>query len=176
VELYIGIGIAIVVVGLVAFIATRPADFRIQRSAQMNAPADTIFSIINDLHQWGRWSPYDKRDPGMKKNYDGPATGPGASYAWSGNNKVGEGRLTIVESKPGQLVSMKLEFTRPFKCTNQVNFTLTPAENGTLVSWIMDGRNNFMAKAFSMIINMDKMVGGDFETGLANLKAVVEGK
>jgi Polyketide cyclase / dehydrase and lipid transport len=177
-ELYIGIAIAVVVliVGLVAFIATRPSEVCIQRSAQMNAPADVIYSIINDLHQWGRWSPYDKRDPDMKKTFTGPPTGPGASYAWSGNNKVGEGRLTIVESKPGQLVSMNLEFTRPFKCTNRVNFTMAPSGNGTLVSWIMEGRHNFMAKAFSLFINMDKMVGADFETGLANLKSLLEAK
>jgi len=178
VEVYIGIAIAVLVliVALLVFIGTRPADFRIERSAQIGASGDAIFAIINDLHQWGRWSPYDKRDPEMKKTFEGPPTGPGASYSWNGNKNVGEGRLTIVESKPGQLVSMKLEFTRPFKCTNRVNFTLTPAANGTLVSWIMDGRNNFMAKAFSLIINMDKMVGTDFESGLANLKAVVEAK
>ena len=122
--IYIEIGIAVLflIVALLVFIAMRPADFRTERSAQMNASPDAVFSIINDLHQWGRWSPYDKRDPDMKKTFAGPPTGPGASYAWSGNNKVGEGRLTIVESKPGQLVSMKLEFTRPFKCTNRVNF------------------------------------------------------
>ncbi len=174
-NMYIGIGIAILVliIALVVFIATRPADFRIERSAQMNASGDAIFSIINDLQQWGRWSPYDKRDPAMVKTYGGPPRGPGATYSWNGNIKVGEGQLTIVESKPGQLVSMKLEFTRPFKCSNRVNFTIEPAGNGTVVSWIMDGRNNFMAKAFSLIINMDKMVGADFEAGLANLKSIV---
>jgi Polyketide cyclase / dehydrase and lipid transport len=172
--IYIGIIIAVLIVALLVYIGTRPADFRIERSAQMSAPGDAIFSIINDLHEWGRWSPYDKRDPEMKKTFEGPPRGPGATYAWTGNRKVGEGRLTIVESKPGQLVSMKLEFARPFKCTNRVNFTLAPSTDGTLVSWIMEGRNNFMAKAFSLIINMDKMVGSDFETGLANLKSVVE--
>jgi hypothetical protein len=176
VGIYIGIAIAVLIIALLVFIATRPADFRIERSAQMNASGDAIFSIINDLQQWGRWSPYDKRDPAMQKMYGGPPTGPGATYIWNGNNKVGEGQLTIVESKPGQLVSMKLDFTRPFKCSNRVNFTLAPVGTGTMVSWIMEGRNNFMAKTFSLIINMDKMVGTDFEAGLANLKSLVEAK
>ncbi len=131
-----------------------------------------IFSIINDLHQWGLWSPYDKRDPNMKKTFDGPRSGPGAVYSWNGNNDVGEGRLTITGSKPGELVSMKLEFSRPFKATNDVNFKLEPSQGGTRVSWIMDGKHNFVMKAMSLFMNMDQMVGKDFEQGLANLSAM----
>ena len=110
----------------------------------------------------------------MKKTYEGPSEGPGAVYAWNGNGEVGEGRLTIVQSKPGELVSMKLEFSRPFKCCNEVNFKLDPSDSGTRVSWIMDGKNNVMSKAMSLFMNMDKMVGKDFEQGLVNLNSVAQ--
>jgi hypothetical protein len=118
VAISIGIGVLVLIVVAIAFIATRPTNFRIQRSAQINVPANIIFAIINDLRRWGEWSPYDKRDPNMKKSFEGPSAGPGAIYIWNGNNEVGEGRLTIVESKLGELVSMRLEFSRPFKPTN----------------------------------------------------------
>lgn len=172
--LYIGIAVLILIVGLIAFIASRPGTFRIERSARIDAPRDLVFSIINDFHQWERWSPYDKRDPNMKKSFEGLSEGPGAVYSWNGNNEVGEGRMTILESKPGQLVSMKLEFFRPFKGTNEVNFKLAPFDGGTRVSWIMDGKYNFMTKAIGLIMNMDKMIGNDFEQGLANLDTVAQ--
>jgi hypothetical protein len=173
--LIIGIGVVVIVLlALVAYIATRPTDFRYERSAQISAPRDVVFAIINDLRQWGRWSPYDKRDPNMKKNFEGPSSGPGAIYTWNGNSDVGEGRLTIVESKPGELVSMKLDFSRPFKCSNEVNFKLAPSDSGTRVSWIMDGKYNFMTKTMSLFMDMDKMVGKDFEQGLANLNSVAQ--
>ena len=173
----IGIAVLVLIIAAVTFIAMRPASFRIQRSAHVSAPPNVVFSIINDLHHWGRWSPYDKRDPNMKKTFAGPTEGPGASYTWNGNSQVGEGRLTIEESKPGELVRMKLEFSRappPFKATNEVNFVLVPSEGGTRVSWIMDGKCNFMHKAMSIFMDMDKMVGTDFEQGLANLNAAVQ--
>jgi hypothetical protein len=166
--------VLILVVAALALIATRPENFRIERSARISAPPDVVFSIIDSLRQWGRWSPYDKRDPNMKKTFEGPSAGPGAVYSWNGNNEVGEGRLTILDSKPGELVTMKLEFSRPFKATNQVNFKLVPAEGGTRVSWIMDGKYNFITKAMSLIMSMDKMVGKDFEQGLANLNTVAQ--
>jgi Polyketide cyclase / dehydrase and lipid transport len=172
--LSIGIAIILLIVAAIVFVATRPANFRVQRSAQVSAPPDVVFSIINDLHRWGKWSQYDKRDPSMKKTFAGPSEGPGAIYTWNGNSEVGEGRLTIMESKPGQLVSMKLEFSKPFKCTNQVNFKLEPCDGGTRVSWIMDGKNNFVSKAMSVFMDMDKMVGKDFEQGLANLHKVAQ--
>jgi hypothetical protein len=163
-------------VALFVFIKMRPTDFRIQRSGQVSAPRDVVFGIINDVHQWTLWSPYDKRDPNMKKTYEGPAAGPGASYAWNGNNDVGEGCMTIIQSKLGELITMKLEFTRPFKATNEVNFKLEPSDGGTRVSWIMDGKHNFMMKAMSLFMNMDKMVGKDFEEGLANLNTLAQEK
>jgi hypothetical protein len=165
---------AVIIVALAAYISTRPDDYRVERSAHINAPRDVVFSIINDLRQWGSWSPFEKRDPNMKKTFEGPSSGPGAIYEWNGNSDVGEGRLTIVDTKPGELVTMKLEFSRPFKCTNQVNFKLDATERGTRVSWIMDAKNNFMMKAMSLFMNMDKMVGKDFEQGLANLDTVAQ--
>jgi uncharacterized protein YndB with AHSA1/START domain len=170
----VGIAVLVVILAVVVFIATRPASFRIERSARIDAPPDVVFSIINDLHQWGRWSPYDKRDPAMKKTFEGSPAGPGAVYAWNGNNQVGEGRLTIMESKPGELVAMKLEFSRPFACTNRAIFTLAPSEGGTRVTWTMEGKNTLMGKAMSLFMNMDKMVGTDFEEGLANLNTTAQ--
>jgi carbon monoxide dehydrogenase subunit G len=173
--LIIGIGVVVLILlGLVAYVATRPTDFRIERSAQVSAPREVVFGIINDFRQWGRWSPFDKRDPNMKKNFEGPASGPGAIYTWNGNSEAGEGRMTIVESKPGELISMKLEFSRPFKASNVVNFKLAPSEGGTRVSWIMDGKHNFVMKAMSLFMDMDKMVGKDFEQGLVNLNSVAQ--
>lgn len=159
--------------GLV-FVATRPNSFRVERTAQIHAPQQVVFAIINDLRQWARWSPFDKRDPQMHKELSGPDTGPGASYSWNGNKDVGEGRMTIVDSKPGESVSMKLEFTRPFKAKNDVTFALVPNDDGTRVSWILDGKNNFMAKFFSLLINMDTMIGKDFEEGLAKLNSIAQ--
>jgi hypothetical protein len=172
------IGIVVVVLALlvaaIIFIATRPESLHIERSAQISAPPAAVFSISNDLRQWNRWSPYDKRDPNMKKSFEGPTAGPGAVYTWNGNNEVGEGRMTIVDSRPGELVSMKLEFSRPFKATNEVNFKLVSRESGTRVSWIMDGKKNFISKGMSLFMDMDKMVGKDFEQGLTNLNTVAQ--
>jgi carbon monoxide dehydrogenase subunit G len=168
--------VAVVIAALVAFIATRPPDCRYERTAQVSAPPDVVFSIINDLHQWGEWSPWEKRDPNMQKTFEGPSAGPGAIYIWNGNNDVGEGRLTILNAKPGEVVTMKLEFMRPFKATNEVNFKLAPSHGGTRVSWIMDGKRNFMMKAMSLFMNMDKMIGKDFEQGLASLNTVAQEK
>ncbi len=175
---YTAIAVLAVLLALVAFIATRPPNLRVERSAQVDAPVDVVFSIINDLHQWGRWSPWDKRDPEMKKIYAGSESGPGAIYTWNGNKNVGEGRMTILESTPGELISMKLEFLRPFPATHQVTFELAPTDTGTRVRWIMDGKRNFLMKAFhtafSLFMNMDKMIGKDFEEGLANLNIAAQ--
>jgi hypothetical protein len=175
VPLLIAIVIAVVViVAVVAFIATRPDSFRIQRSAPIKAPPDVVFSLINDFHEWAQWSPWEKLDANMKKTFEGPSAGPGAIYAWTGNKKVGEGRMTLLESKPGELVLIKLEFFRPFKATNQATFQLAPSEAGTQVAWIMDGKSNFMHKAMSVFMNLDALVGKDFEQGLANLNTAAQ--
>ena len=174
----IWIALLVIVAALVIFIATRPADFRIERSAAINAPGDVIFAMIDDFHQWSLWSPWEKIDPAMNRSFDGPTSGIGAIYAWTGNKKVGAGRMTILDSKPGDFVSIQLEFIKPFAATNRTSFKLTPSDAGTHVTWSMEGRNGFILKAFTVFLNMnmDKMVGKDFERGLANLNTAAQSK
>jgi hypothetical protein len=171
---YILIGIAVVIIAFVAFVATRPADFCITRSATMAPPPAAAFAQVNDFHNWDAWSPWAKIDPTMKQTYEGAPAGTGAIYSWNGNNKVGEGRMTILESRPSDFISIKLEFMRPFKATSTADFTFKPEDNKTLVTWSMSGKSNFMLKAMKLFMDMDKMVGGDFEKGLAAMKGVVE--
>ena len=164
----------IVVVGFCGFVATRPATFHVERVTTIAVPSEAVFARINDLHQWDAWSPWEKLDPQMKKTYEGADAGVGASYHWSGNDKVGEGRMTITESEPGSKVGIKLEFIKPWQATNTGTFTFTPEAAGTRVTWAMDGTNNFMAKAMTIFMNMDQMIGSDFEKGLASLKELSE--
>ncbi len=170
----IGIGLLVVVLVLVVIIATRPAHFRVVRSAQINAASSTVFPLIDDFHNWPKWSPWEKLDPGMKKTFSGAPAGTGAQYAWVGNDKAGEGRMTITDSKPEQLVSMKLEFIKPYASTSQATFALSPSGPATKVEWSMEGDNGFVAKAFCMVMDMDKLVGKDFEEGLANLDRLAQ--
>jgi uncharacterized protein YndB with AHSA1/START domain len=170
----VGLGALVVVAVLAVVIATRPGDFQVQRSTKIAASPEVVFSLVSDFHQWAKWSPWEKRDPNMKKTFEGAPSGVGAVYSWSGNNKVGEGRMTLTESKPNERVLIKLEFIKPFPATNQTELTLSPEAGATAVTWTMRGTNNFVGKAFSLVMNMDKMVGGDFETGLAQLKQTSE--
>jgi uncharacterized protein YndB with AHSA1/START domain len=170
----LGIAAVVLIVALVAFIRTRPDRFRVERSALIHAPADAVFSMINDFHQWGRWSPYEKLDPNLVKRFEGPPSGPGAVYAWSGNSKAGEGRMTILESRPGERVSLRLEFFKPFAATNQATFTLVASEKGTQVTWSVEGENTLMGKAISAFLDMDALLGKNFEEGLANLDTAVQ--
>jgi uncharacterized protein YndB with AHSA1/START domain len=167
----IGIVLVLIVAGFAAFVATRPADYRITRSRTVAAPPEAVFAFINDFHNWGQWSPWEKLDPAMKKEFSGPPAGTGSSYYWVGNNQVGEGRMTITDSRPPQSVAIRLEFLKPFAATNAVQLELAPSGSGTNVTWSMSGHNNFIAKAFTAFMDMDKMVGSDFERGLANLDA-----
>jgi hypothetical protein len=162
------------VVVLVVIIATRPADFRVTRTARIAAPPSALFAQVNDFHNWAAWSPWAKLDPAMTQSYEGAPAGPGAVYSWSGNSKVGAGRMTVLESRPGDLVRIKLEFLKPFAATNTADFTFQPEGDQTVVTWSMTGKKNFMTKAFSLFMNMDKLVGGDFEKGLAQMKSVAE--
>ena len=148
--------------------------FRVQRSAVINAPAERLFDLLSDFRNWASWSPWEKLDPAMKQTYDGSEAGVGAVSAWAGNKEVGEGKMTIVESRPFDLVRIKLDFEKPFKATSTAEFTFKPEGDQTLVTWSMFGKNDFMGKAISLIMDCDKMVGGDFEKGLASMKAVVE--
>jgi len=166
--------IAVVVALLIVVIVSRPADFSIARSTSISAPPQAIFPQVNDLHNWEAWSPWAKIDPAMKMTFAGPASGTGAVYTWTGNSKVGEGRMTIVESRPSDLVRIKLEFLKPFAATNATEFTFQPQGNQTAVTWSMSGKRNFMTKAMSLVMSMEKMVGGQFEKGLQQLKAVAE--
>jgi len=164
------IGIFLIVVAL------QPSEFKVTRSATIAAPASTVFAQVNDFHQWPAWSPWEKMDPTMKRTYDGAASGNGAGYGWVGNDKVGEGRMTITESRAPELIKIKLEFLKPFAATNAVEFSLKPEGAQTSVTWAMSGEKNFMMKGFCLFMDMDKHVGGDFERGLANLKTVLESK
>jgi hypothetical protein len=168
------IAIAVLIVVLVVVIATRPSEFRITRRATIGAPPAVVFAHVNDFHKWDAWSPWEKIDPALKRTFEGPSAGTGALYRWVGNNKVGEGSMTITESRPSDLIRIKLEFLKPFKATNIAEFTFKAEGNQTAVTWSMFGKNNFMAKAVHLFMNMDKMVGGQFEQGLAQMKSVAE--
>lgn len=158
----------------VAVVSTRPASYRVTRSTTIAAPPEKVFALINDYHQWAAWSPWARLDPNMKVTYDGPASGVGSSYQWTGNSAVGEGRMTTLESRPGEYVKIKLEFLKPFESNSIAEFALKPEGSGTVVSWDMTGQADFMTKAFTLFSSMDSMVGPDFEKGLQQLKARAE--
>lgn len=168
------IGLAVLTAIFAIVIATRPDDFRITRATTIAAPPATVFAQVNDLHLWDAWSPWAKLDPECKVTFSGAAAGKGAEFHWAGNSEVGEGHQTITESTPSQLVRMKLDFIKPFKASNDVEFTFQPDATGTVVTWTMSGKNNFLGKAFSLVMDCETMLGPQFEKGLASLKAVSE--
>ena len=168
------VGLGLLVAVLVVVVATRPAAFRIARSITIDGPPDRAFSLVNDFHEGPVWSPYEKLDPAMKKSFEGPRSGTGAVYGWAGNDKVGTGRMTIEKSVSPSLVSLRLEFIKPFTATNQGTFAFVREGKKTKVTWAMEGRYSFMSKAFSLVMNMDKLVGTDFERGLAAMKVAAE--
>ena len=168
------IGVVVVLGVFAVVVAMRPSDFRVERSAVVSAPAPVVFAQVNDLHNWDAWSPFAKLDPAAKQTFEGPRAGTGAALAWAGNRQAGEGRMTITESRPYELIRFRLDFVKPFAVTNTAEFTFTPRGVQTAVTWSMSGRQNFMAKAFCMFMSMDKMVGGEFEKGLAQMKSVAE--
>lgn len=165
---------AALVAAFLGFAAMQPDEFRVSRSIVIAAPAAAVFEQVNTLRNWEAWNPWGKLDPDMKLTYAGPPAGSGAGYAWEGNNQVGTGRTTIVESRPPEYIRLKLEFMKPFSATNTGEFTFRPAGSATEVTWSMSGRSNLLAKAMHLVFDMDKMVGGMFEQGLANMKAVAE--
>lgn len=166
--------IVIIAVLLFVIIAGRPDEFVVLRSGKIAAPPEKVFPHVNELKKWDAWSPWAKIDPNCKMTYVGPPAGVDASYSWAGNNKVGEGRLTVTESLPSNLIRLRLEFLKPFKATNTAEFKFTPEDGQTLVTWSMTGKNNFFFKVFGLFMDCDTMVGKDFEKGLAGLKSVVE--
>lgn len=165
---------ALIVAGVLLFAATRPDTFRVERSASIQAPPERVFQLINDYRNWAVWSPWETKDPAMKRTFGAVASGKGAVYAWEGNRDVGQGRMEIAESVPPLRVAIKLDFVKPFEAHNRVDFTLEPASGATSVKWAMQGDTPYFAKILHLFIDMDAMVGKDFEAGLANLKAAAE--
>ena len=162
------------IVGFTAFVAMRPSTYRVERSLTMATPVDLPFGLVNDFHRWHFWSPWDALDPKMKKTFDGPYAGPGAIYSWSGNEQAGQGTMTILDSKPYESIHIQLEFQKPWPSKNTTTFTFEPVAEGVTVRWTMEGTNNFMGKAFSLFMDMDGMIGKDFEKGLASIKSLTE--
>jgi uncharacterized protein YndB with AHSA1/START domain len=169
----LALGAVALLLVLVAVIATRPPTFRIERSAVIAAPPEVVFAQLQDLRRWRQWNPYDKMDPAARMSFASQTAGPGASYHYV-SDKVGEGRMTLTDVQPYRHVGVRADFIRPMAATHQIDFTLTPEAGGTRLSWAMRGRNGFLNKAASMVMDMDGMVGGEFEKGLADLKRLAE--
>ena len=170
------IALALIVVVLLVVVARQPATFRVARTITISAPQEQVFAHVNDLHAWEAWSSWLKADPAAKTAYEGAPAGTGAAFRWSGNKDVGEGRMTITESRPNDLVGLRLDFMRPFAGTSIAEFRFVPDGDRTVVTWSMIGDKNFLAKAIHLVIDMDKMVGGKFDEGLAQMKAVAEAR
>ncbi len=170
----IALVLLLLIAGALVYAATRPTTFSVERSTTINAPPQKIFAIIEDFKQWSAWSPWDKMDPDMKRTYSGSERGLGAIYAWEGNSDVGKGRMEIIEAVPNELVVERLKFLEPFESESTVTFTLTAKGQQTEVKWAMSGENEFMAKLVGIFLDMDALVGKDFEAGLAKLKALAE--
>lgn len=167
--------VAVIIVVFLVIVALQPSDFHVARSVAIAAPPEAVFPQVNELKKWEAWSPWMKIDPAMKQTYEGPAAGNGAVMSWTGNSQVGEGRMTLTESRTNELARFKLEFFKPMAGVCTADFTFKPEGNQTTVTWSMDGKNNFVAKAMCLFMSMDKMVGGQFEKGLASMKTIVEG-
>jgi len=165
--------LAVSVAGVLAYAATKPDAFRVQRAATIKAPAEKIFPLINDLRAQSTWSPFEK-DPDMKRTHSGPAQGAGATYEWDGNRQVGAGRIAITDAQAPSKVTLALDMTRPMEAHNIVEFTLQPQGDATMVTWAMQGEQPYLAKVMSTVIDCDKMVGSMFEEGLAKLKTLAE--
>lgn len=169
----IGIAIAAVLAVLFVLVAIQPGEFRVERTTEIAAPPSAVYPLLADFRKWTAWSPWEKVDPNLQRTYSGAASGLGAIYEWSGNDKAGAGRMEITSARENAEIKIKLDFTKPFKAENTTLFTLT-GDKSTKVSWVMTGKNNFVGKAFSLVMNMDKLVGGDFERGLAEMKKAAE--
>jgi hypothetical protein len=166
--------LVIAVAAVLILAATKSDTFSVQRVAIVKAPPERIFSLINDFRQWGAWSPYETKDPEMKRTYSGAASGKGAVYAWDGNNNVGSGRMEILDGSTPSKIIIKLDFFRPFEGHNTAEFTMLPQGDTTNVTWLMRGPASFLSKVMQVFINLDNMIGKDFEIGLANLKKLTE--
>jgi Polyketide cyclase / dehydrase and lipid transport len=172
--LKIVLGVLAAVAALVVTIQFQPAEFSVERSLEVNAPAAAVFDQVNDYSKWEAWSPWAKKDPNMKMTLSTPSAGEGASQAWEGNNDVGTGKQTIVKSVPNSEIEISLDFEKPMNSKNTVVWTFAEMGASTKATWKMSGTNNFVGKAFGLFMNMDKMIGDDFDKGLAQLKTVAE--
>lgn len=170
----IAVVLAVAIAGVLILAAAKPDTFSVRRAAMVKAPPDKIFSLINDFYRWGSWSPWENRDPAMKRTHGGAESGKGAVYAWDGNKNVGSGRMEILDASPPSKIVIKLDFSKPFEAHNTAEFTMQPQGGATEVIWVMHGPAPFMSKLMQLFINMDNMIGKDFEIGLANLKTLAE--
>ncbi|MBV8393989.1 MAG: SRPBCC family protein [Alphaproteobacteria bacterium] len=166
--------IVVLVAGVIGLAMTRPDSFTVKRSIAIKAPPDKVFPLLEDFHRWAVWSPWEKKDPAMQRTFGGATSGKGATYAWSGDKNVGQGSMEILEAMPSSKVVIKLDFYKPFEAHNMAEFTLTPTAEGTNVLWSMYGPSPLIAKVMGLFMDMDKMVGPDFEAGLAAMKAAAE--
>lgn len=170
----IAIGVALLLVVILGLATTKPETFTVERSTLIKAPPEKIYPLINDFHSWGAWSPWEKLDPAMKRTYGGPTSGQGATYSWDGNSDAGAGRMEITETTAPTNLALKLDFTKPMEANNRLEFSMVPEGDATRVRWVMTGPNNFLSKVMTVFVSMDGLIGKDFETGLANMKAVAE--
>lgn len=170
----IALVVAALIVAVLVIAAFQPDSFRIERSATIKAPPEKVYALIDDFRKWPLWSPWEKMDPAMQRTYSGPAQGKGAAYAWKGNDTVGAGRMEIRESQPPSRILIQLDFLAPFEAHNTAEFTLQPLGDSTEVKWAMYGPSPYISKLFCLFMDMDEMVGKDFEAGLANMKAAAE--
>ncbi len=170
------LALLVVVAGILLFAATKPDTFHVERTATIDAPPDRVYALISDFHQWTRWSPWEELDPAMSRTHSGAPQGGGAVYEWSGNSDVGKGRMEITRADVPSRVTIALDFLDPWEAHNVAGFRLTPHDNATIVTWTMDGPSPYMAKVMNVFVSMDRLVGGDFERGLAKMKTVAEGR
>jgi Polyketide cyclase / dehydrase and lipid transport len=168
------IGLAVIIVAFVVVVALQPSEVRVVRSITITAPAPVVFAQVNDFHKWEAWSPWAKLDPAAKVTFEGTPAGQGAVFTWAGNDEVGEGRMTLTESRPDDYIKIDVAFVKPMEGTSTSEFSLKPEGNQTVVTWTTTGHNNFIGKALCLFVDMEEMLGGALEKGLAQLKSVAE--
>lgn len=168
------LALAVLIIAFLVVVWFQPDSFHIERSATMAAPASAVFEQVNDFRKWEKWNPWAKLDPQAKNTFEGPAAGPGSIFRWAGNSDVGEGSMTILESRPNELIRIKFHMVKPLEDTAITEFIFKPDGDKTAVTWNMSGQNNFLEKAFCLFMNMDKMIGEKYDEGLANIKGIVE--
>jgi Polyketide cyclase / dehydrase and lipid transport len=170
----IAVVLAVAIAVVLFLAATKPDSFSVERATSVTAPPDKIFPLIDDFHQWRAWSPYENKDPAMQRSYSGAASGKGAVYGWDGNSNIGSGRMEILDSSAPAKIVIKLDFFKPFEGHNTAEFTILPQGDATHVNWRMHGPASFISKLMQVFMNLDHMIGKDFEIGLANLKRLAE--